>query len=68
MSKQVTFRNRRTGERLTILADFAQAASPIRARWNNEDDEAITTPYQVADARHRARLALRLVVRWFDAR
>jgi hypothetical protein len=56
------YQSHKTGETIEIRADFAQASSPIQARYDGGDWEP--TPYQVADARHRNRTALRLVLRW----
>ena len=53
-----TFENQ-AGQRLTIRANFAQASSPILARY--DDGEWFGTPYQVADARHSSLAACRLV-------
>lgn len=61
-NNDVTYRNRKTGETLTVSANWAQASSPITARWN--DGEQFSTPYQVADARHQPRKAAELVARW----
>lgn len=52
----------RHGYRLTIRGDFAQASSPISARWN--DGEWFGTPFQVADAQHSEYAACLLVARW----
>lgn len=58
---ETTFENRR-GERLTIRADFRQAADSIRAKYN--DGDWFGTPFQAADARHSAHQACVLVHRW----
>ena len=56
------FENSATGEVLYIDGDFAQASSPIFAKY--EDGEWFGTPYQVADARHSPLSACKLVARW----
>lgn len=62
---------RSEGLTLVIAANFAEASSPITAAWVGageypaEDDERWhSTPYQVADARHRPNEAFRLVRNW----
>ena len=45
---------------LTVCADWAQAASPIR--YLDDDGAEQSTPYQVADAQHRPAVGLRLVL------
>lgn len=59
--KDHRFRNRH-GETLTIRANFAQAADSIRAKW--DDGDWFCTPFQVADARHSASAACKLVAGW----
>lgn len=59
---EVTYRNRKTGETLTVSAHWAQASSQIMGRWNG--GEQFATPYQVADARHEPRKAAEMVARW----
>lgn len=46
--------------RMTFSADFAQASSPI---WMDDT----STPFQVADARHRPIKAARLLIDWCNA-
>lgn len=46
--------------RMTFAADFAQAASPITL-------EGDSTPFQVADARHRPEEAARKLIAWCDS-
>lgn len=58
------FQDRRITKEIRIKADFAEAASLIR--WQDIDDDPSDdtwhhTPYQVADARHDEKEALRLV-------
>lgn len=48
-----------TGETLRILANLAEASSPI---MYEADGSWYATPYQSADARHRPAEALRLVL------
>ncbi len=43
--------------RATFAADFAQASSPLTL-------DGASTPFQVADARHRVGEAARLLVEW----
>lgn len=49
------------GETLRISADLAQASAPILVEGAEEDDWQ-STPYQTADARHRERDMVRLVI------
>ena len=65
MTTTTKFQNGSTGETIEIRADFAQAASQIFAKYN--DDEWSPTPFQVADARHRTRNALKLVRKWWES-
>ena len=58
---ETTFENK-YGERLTIRADFRQAACSISAKY--DDCDWFVTPFQVADARHSAAKACELVYRW----
>ena len=51
-------------DRLVLKCDLAQASSPIRYLGGDDDDEWVTTPYQVADARHDEHEAVALVVAW----
>ena len=60
MTTTTKYQNRSTGEIIEIRADFAQASSPILVR--HEDGHWVGTGFQVADARHRRHLALRLVL------
>ena len=46
--------------RMTFAGNFAQASSPITL-------EGDSTPYQVADARHRPEEAAALLIRWCDS-
>lgn len=46
---------------LVITGNFSQASSPIGYMV---DSEEVNTPFQVADARHDPKEALRLVVEW----
>lgn len=62
MTKITKFQNTATGETVEIKADFNEAASPILARWNS--GQWYGTPFQVADASHYPREALKLVLRW----
>tara|TARA_R110000868_G_scaffold42219_2_gene143294 strand:- start:277 stop:471 length:195 start_codon:yes stop_codon:yes gene_type:complete len=62
MTSITKFKNRKTGERLWIKADFAQASSPISISWDKV--EWFGTPFQVADARHRHLEAAKMVVKW----
>lgn len=64
MTRTYTYRNRKTRETLSITADFAQASDTIRGNWNKSEDGNFYTPFQVADARHSPRNALRLVANW----
>ena len=50
------------GERLTVRADFRQAACSISAKYSEGD--WFGTPFQVADARHSAAKACEIVHRW----
>ena len=59
------------GMSLIICADFSQPASQITAAWvakgeriEEGDERWFTTPFQVADARHRVDEAFRLVRNW----
>lgn len=45
--------------RMTFSADFAQASSPITL-------DGSSTPFQVADARHRPARAAELLIGWCD--
>jgi hypothetical protein len=45
--------------RMTFAGDFAQASSPITL-------EGDSTPFQVADARHRPLRAAELLIAWCD--
>ena len=63
MARQ-TFQDRRITKKIRIRADFAQSFSPIS--WQDIDDEPSDdtwhhTLFQVADARHDEKEALRLV-------
>ena len=63
MTRQI-FQDRRIAKEIRIRADFAQAASPIGWQDIDDDPEEPTwhgTPFQVADARHDEKAALRLV-------
>lgn len=63
---------RTEGMSLIVAANWAQASDPIRAAWvepgeptpDDSDDRWFGTPFQVADARHDERRALRLVREW----
>ena len=58
------FQDRRIAKEIRIRADFDQASSPISWQDIDDDPEEQTwhhTPYQVADARHDEKEALRLV-------
>lgn len=58
------FQDRRIAKEIRIRADFADAASHIGWQDIDDDPEEQTwhgTPYQVADARHDDKAALRLV-------
>ena len=56
-----TYRINVGGEtRMTFAADFAQASSPITL-------EGDSTPFQVADARHRPAKAAELLIGWCDS-
>lgn len=64
MARQI-FQDRRIAKEIRIKADWAQSASPIA--WQDIDDDPDDsatwhcTPFQVADARHDEKAALRLV-------
>jgi hypothetical protein len=62
MTTTTKFEKKSSGETIEIRADFAQASSPIQAR--HDGGEWVSTPFQVADARHRRRNALKLVLGW----
>lgn len=49
---------------LTVSADWTDAASPITYRTDGGEDRP--TVFQVADARHDAARAWRLVTDWLD--
>lgn len=58
------FQDRRIAKEIRIRADFAQSSSPVS--WQDIDDDPSDdtwhhTPFQVADARHDEKEALRLV-------
>jgi hypothetical protein len=58
------FQDRRIAKEFRIKADWSQSSSPIA--WQDIDDEPADatwhgTPFQVADARHDQKAALRLV-------
>lgn len=63
MTRQ-TFEDRRIAKEIRIKADWAQSASPIAWQDIDDDPDDATwhgTPFQVADARHDEKAALRLV-------
>ena len=61
----MTFKSKKFGfGKLTIKADFSQASCPIR--FSIDDEEFDVTPFQVADARHDAATALKLVAGWVN--
>jgi hypothetical protein len=49
------------GEKVKIRANLSDAGAPILVRG---EDAWVTTPYRTADARHKEREMLRLVLRW----
>jgi hypothetical protein len=56
-----TYQVKVAGEvRMTFRADFAQAASPITL-------EGDSTPFQVADAKHRPEEAAQVLIGWCDS-
>lgn len=58
-----------SGESIVLAANFCQAADPIRVaivrpRTQPTEGDWFSTPFQVADARHRPNEAFRLVRAW----
>jgi hypothetical protein len=51
---------------IEILANFAEASSPLRFRVIGTEDW-MATPFQVADAAHQPERALKLINEWADA-
>jgi len=51
--------------KLTLYADFGNAADPIRYSIDGDDPEF--TPYQVANARHSVGEAFRIVNQWLKS-
>lgn len=57
-----------TNSDFLMSVDLSQAASPICVRFFASDDKWHNTPYQTADARHRARKAAELAHDYYDDR
>lgn len=62
MTTTKTYRNRRTGDIVSVTADWAEASSPIWINYFGRAEEQ--TSLQVADARHRPMEGLRLAIAW----
>lgn len=65
MSKKIYTAKMPWGEMLTISADLSQASANIAVvitGADGEDDRIDPTPYQTADAKHRAKEAIMLAV------
>jgi hypothetical protein len=56
------FKNKKTGEKLFVKANFSEASSPLMYSWDGQEYHG--SPYQVADARHNPRVAAKLIARW----
>jgi hypothetical protein len=56
------------GQTFWMLANLAEASAPIRANFHDPDDDGAwqNTPYQTADASHRATEAAHLVATYFS--
>jgi len=56
------------GQKFQMRADMVQAAAPISANFHGGGEQDWQwTPYQTADARHRAFRAAELVAEYFSA-
>lgn len=67
MAKPAIYTCRTTFGTFRFEADLTQAAAPIRSLPDHDDDDTdgFSTPFQTADARHDAREAAKLLIRYF---